>query len=71
VLTPLLLGLGLDELSAAPPLVPQVKFMIRRLKTSETAALAEFALNCESGAEFSRAARTRETGRAEFVREQV
>jgi phosphotransferase system enzyme I (PtsI) len=49
VLAPLLLGLGVDELSAAPPLVPTVKFMVRRLKTPETQALAEFALNSESG----------------------
>jgi len=51
VLTPLLLGLGVDELSAAPPLVPQIKFMVRRLKTSETVDLATFALNCESATE--------------------
>ena len=51
MLTPLLLGLGVDELSAAPPLVPQIKFLIRRLKMSEAKALAEFALNCESGPE--------------------
>src|SRR5262245_39147721 len=51
VMTPLLLGLGVDELSAAPPVVPQVKFMVRRLKLAETQALAEFALNSESGAE--------------------
>jgi phosphotransferase system enzyme I (PtsI) len=51
VLTALLLGLGVDELSAAPPLVPQVKFMVRRLKLPETQALADFALNCESGSE--------------------
>lgn len=51
VLTPLLLGLGVDELSAAPSIVPQIKYMIRRLKTSETTALAEFALNCESASE--------------------
>ena len=50
-LVPLLLGLGVDELSAAPPLVPQIKFLIRRLKMSEARELAEFALNCESGAE--------------------
>ena len=50
-LAPLLLGLGIDELSAAPPLVPQVKFMVRRLKLSDCQALAEFALNCESGQE--------------------
>ena len=51
LLAPLLLGLGVDELSAAPPLVPSVKFLIRRLKMSEAKELAEFALNCESGAE--------------------
>ena len=50
-LTPLLLGLGVDELSTAPPLVPQVKFLIRRLKMEDAKALAEFALNCESGKE--------------------
>ncbi len=51
VFAPLLLGLGVDELSAAPPLLPQIKFMLRRLKITETQALAEFALQCESGAE--------------------
>jgi phosphoenolpyruvate-protein phosphotransferase (PTS system enzyme I) len=51
VLAPLLLGLGVDELSVAPPLVPQVKFVIRRLKIEEAKALAEFALQCESAAE--------------------
>jgi phosphotransferase system enzyme I (PtsI) len=51
VLVPLLLGLGVDELSAAPPLVPQVKFMLRRLKMPETRALADFALSCESASE--------------------
>jgi len=47
-LTPLLLGLGVDELSAAPSLVPPVKYLIRRLKATETQELAEFALNSES-----------------------
>jgi phosphotransferase system enzyme I (PtsI) len=51
VLAPLLLGLGVDELSAAPPLVPQLKFIIRRLKLNEAKELAEFALQCESSAE--------------------
>jgi phosphoenolpyruvate-protein phosphotransferase (PTS system enzyme I) len=50
-LTPLLLGLGVDELSATPSLVPPVKFLIRRLKMAEAKLLAEFALNSESGAE--------------------
>jgi phosphoenolpyruvate-protein phosphotransferase (PTS system enzyme I) len=49
--TPLLLGLGVDELSAAPSLVPQIKFLVRRLKMSEARALADFALNCESSTE--------------------
>jgi phosphotransferase system enzyme I (PtsI) len=51
VFAPLLLGLGIDELSAAPPLVAPVKFLIRRLKLEEAKALADFALNCESAGE--------------------
>jgi phosphotransferase system enzyme I (PtsI) len=51
VLTALLLGLGVDELSASPPLVPPVKFLIRRLKMTEARSLAEFALSCESSKE--------------------
>ncbi|MGH7951674.1 MAG: phosphoenolpyruvate--protein phosphotransferase [Limisphaerales bacterium] len=50
-LAPLLIGLGVDELSAAPLVVPQVKYIIRRLKLSEAQALAEFALQCESPSE--------------------
>ena len=51
VLTPLLLGLGVDELSCAPSVGPQIKYMVRRLKSSETKALAEFALNSESASD--------------------
>lgn len=51
VLTPLLLGLGVDELSAAPSLVPQIKYMIRKLKMTEATELANFALDCECGTE--------------------
>jgi phosphotransferase system enzyme I (PtsI) len=51
VFTPLLLGLGVTELSAAPGSVPQIKYLIRRLKMAETEALAEFALQCESAGE--------------------
>lgn len=51
VLVPLLLGLGVDELSAAPALVPAVKFTVRRLKLSEARALAQFALESDHGAE--------------------
>lgn len=58
VLAPLLLGLGVDELSAAPPHVPSLKFLIRRLKISEARELAEFALTCESASEILSRART-------------
>ena len=51
VLAPLLIGLGVDELSAAPTVVAQVKYIVRRLKLSEAQALAEFALQCESPVE--------------------
>jgi phosphotransferase system enzyme I (PtsI) len=51
VLAPLLLGLGVDELSAAAPLVPPVKFLIRRLKLTQAKELAQFALESESAAE--------------------
>ena len=51
VLTPLLLGLGVTELSAAPGTVPQIKYLIRRLKMKEAHELADFALNCESASE--------------------
>jgi len=50
-LTPLLLGLGVDELSVTPPSIPQIKYLIRRLKRTEAEALVEFALKCESGKE--------------------
>ncbi|HEU6447972.1 MAG TPA: phosphoenolpyruvate--protein phosphotransferase [Verrucomicrobiae bacterium] len=54
-LAPLLVGLGVDELSAAPTLVAQVKYMIRRLKLTEAQALAESALQGDSPSEiFSR-----------------
>jgi phosphoenolpyruvate-protein kinase (PTS system EI component) len=50
-MAPLLLGLGVRELSMAPPLLPRVKFLIRRLKMADAMELAQFALNCESGRE--------------------
>jgi phosphotransferase system enzyme I (PtsI) len=50
-LAPLLLGLGVTELSMAPSSLPQVKYLIRRLKMDDARQLAEFALNCESGRE--------------------
>jgi phosphoenolpyruvate-protein phosphotransferase (PTS system enzyme I) len=51
LMIPLLLGLGVDELSVTPPNLPQIKFLIRRLKLADARELAEFALQSESGAE--------------------
>jgi phosphotransferase system enzyme I (PtsI) len=48
ILAPLLVGLGVDELSAAPAVIDQVKYMIRRVKLAEARQLAEFALASES-----------------------
>jgi phosphotransferase system enzyme I (PtsI) len=61
VLAPLLIGLGVDELSAAPTVVAQVKYIVRRLRLAEAQTLAEFALHCESPAEIH--ARCRELAR--------
>ena len=51
LMVPLLLGLGADELSVAPQAVPQIKYLIRRVKMTESKALAEAALRSESSAE--------------------
>jgi len=51
VLAPLLLGLGIDELSAAPSAIDSVKYIIRRVKSDEVSQLADFALHCESPSE--------------------
>jgi phosphoenolpyruvate-protein phosphotransferase (PTS system enzyme I) len=56
-LTPLLLGLGVDEVSVAAAFVPRVKYLIRRLKLAEARELAGFALSCESSSEILRRSR--------------
>ncbi|MBI2515702.1 MAG: phosphoenolpyruvate--protein phosphotransferase [Opitutae bacterium] len=44
IYAPLLLGLGIDELSMTPPLLPAVKFLIRNTKFSDAKKLAAEAL---------------------------
>jgi len=51
IYAPLLLGLGVDELSVAPPLIDQCKFVIRNLNLSDARALAERALSVGRGCE--------------------
>ena len=60
-LVPLLLGLGVDELSVAPPLVGQIKYLIRRLAMDKARELAAFALTCDSASEILN--RSREVAR--------
>ncbi len=51
IFTPLLLGMGIDELSAASSSLPRVKEVIRRLKLSEAQELAAASLHTTSGRE--------------------
>ena len=48
---PILLGLGMDELSVSIPSVPTVKAQVRALKISELQSLARDALNCSTAQE--------------------
>ncbi len=50
-LTPLLIGLGADELSMSPNLIPMVKAVVRNLRLSQAEALARAALASASGTE--------------------
>ena len=48
---PLLVGLGVDELSATPAMVPAAKFLLRRLRRSEASAMAHSVLNAATATE--------------------
>jgi len=48
LLTPLLLGLGIDKLSMAPLAVPLVKDAVRKVEYSRARELAQLALTCTS-----------------------
>ena len=50
LMTPLLLGLGVDELSVVPSAVPMVKDMVRSVAMEEAKALAALALTADSAA---------------------
>jgi len=51
VYAPLLLGLGVDSLSMAPPLLPAVKFLVRAMKMSDARDLAVEVLGMASAKE--------------------
>jgi phosphoenolpyruvate-protein kinase (PTS system EI component) len=48
---PLLVGLGVEELSMAPPLLPGVRATVRALSRSWAQELARRALECRTAAE--------------------
>jgi phosphocarrier protein FPr len=48
---PLLIGLGIDELSVSVPAIPALKAQIRGLRVAECRALAAAALKCATAAE--------------------
>jgi multiphosphoryl transfer protein len=48
---PILVGLGINELSVTVPAIPAVKARIRKLRLSDCRALAEQALQCATAAE--------------------
>lgn len=48
---PLLVGLGVDELSATPAVLPEAKFLLRRLKKSEAVSMAKLAVGCGTAGE--------------------
>ncbi len=51
VFVPLLLGLGVDELSMTPPLIPAVKYLVRSMSMADAVKLAEKALTMNSAKE--------------------
>ena len=57
ILVPLLIGLGVDELSVSPPQTPMIKDVIRKLHYSEAIELARQALNSDSSEHVSQLCR--------------
>ncbi|OGV57994.1 MAG: phosphoenolpyruvate--protein phosphotransferase [Lentisphaerae bacterium RIFOXYA12_FULL_48_11] len=51
LMTPLLLGMGVDELSVAPSVVPMIKDAVRSVRYSGAKDLAKIALSCKSAVE--------------------
>ena len=55
-MVPLLIGLGVEELSVASSMVPRVKMLIRNINISKAKELANFAINSDSPKETQRRA---------------
>jgi phosphoenolpyruvate-protein kinase (PTS system EI component) len=59
--TPILVGLGVDELSLNPAGIPRIKSILRDLKMESVHALAEQALRCQTSAEVRKLVREFQT----------
>ena len=64
---PILLGLGLDEFSMSPPMVPVLKQILRNLNAEEMRPLAEEALQLESPEEIQQFVKEKVSFIAELV----
>ncbi len=51
ILTPVLLGLGLDEISTSPVMLPEIKKIIRSISYEEAQQIAKYVLTLRTGAE--------------------
>ena len=56
-MVPLLIGLGVEELSVASSMVPRVKMLIRKINVTQAKELADFALSSDSPKEILRRAK--------------
>ena len=56
-MVPLLIGLGVEELSVASSMVPRVKMLIRNINVTQAKELAGFALSSDSPKEILRRAK--------------
>lgn len=69
--TPVLVGLGMDEISTSPVMVPEIKRIIRSIKFEEAKEIARYVLTLETGADISNFLRhkhrqiQRQTGKSE------
>lgn len=51
IFTPVLLGLGMDELSTSPVMVPEIKKIVRSISYKEAQEIAKYVLTLRTGAE--------------------
>jgi phosphocarrier protein FPr len=59
---PVLIGLGVDELSVSVPAIPTVKAQVRTLSLSESKSLARQALGCTTAGEVRKLVKAAGTG---------